>query len=71
MFRQTSNTRRRCQKGDVVRAVVVRTKRSVRRKDGSYISFDENALLLLKTTEAHAELVFSDQLLANFAKETT
>ncbi len=35
-------------KGDVVKAVVVRTKRSVRRKDGSYISFDENAAGVVK-----------------------
>ena len=30
-------------KGDVARAVVVRTKKEVRRKDGSYIRFDDNA----------------------------
>ena len=30
-------------KGDVVKAVVVRTKSGVRREDGSYIKFDENA----------------------------
>ncbi|MEB3103456.1 50S ribosomal protein L14 [Ferviditalea candida] len=35
-------------KGDVVKAVIVRTKRSVRRKDGSYISFDENAAVIVK-----------------------
>ncbi|MEC0093978.1 50S ribosomal protein L14 [Paenibacillus macquariensis subsp. defensor] len=35
-------------KGDVVRAVVVRTKRTVRRKDGSYIAFDENAAVVVK-----------------------
>lgn len=35
-------------KGDVVRAIVVRTKRSVRRKDGSYIAFDENAAVVVK-----------------------
>ncbi|MFD2881030.1 50S ribosomal protein L14 [Paenibacillus rhizoplanae] len=35
-------------RGDVVRAVVVRTKRSVRRKDGSYIAFDENAAVVVK-----------------------
>jgi large subunit ribosomal protein L14 len=35
-------------KGDVVKAVVVRTKRGVRRKDGSYISFDENAAVIVK-----------------------
>lgn len=33
--------------GDVVRAVVVRTVRPCRRRDGSYISFDENAAVLL------------------------
>ncbi|MGE5674198.1 MAG: 50S ribosomal protein L14 [Mycobacterium leprae] len=35
-------------KGDVVKAVVVRTKKSVRRVDGSYIRFDENAAVILK-----------------------
>ncbi|MCB9234272.1 MAG: 50S ribosomal protein L14 [Bacteroidia bacterium] len=34
-------------KGDVVRAVVVRTKKEMRRKDGSYIRFDENAAVLI------------------------
>ncbi|GIV57403.1 MAG: 50S ribosomal protein L14 [Bacteroidetes bacterium] len=34
-------------KGDVSRAVVVRTKKEYRRKDGSYIRFDENAAVLL------------------------
>jgi large subunit ribosomal protein L14 len=36
-------------KGDVVKAVVVRTKKSTRRSDGSYIKFDENAAVILKT----------------------
>ncbi|AOZ93368.1 50S ribosomal protein L14 [Paenibacillus crassostreae] len=35
-------------KGDVVKAVVVRTKRTTRRKDGSYITFDENAAVVVK-----------------------
>ena len=35
-------------KGDVVRAVVVRTKKEVRRPDGSYIKFDENAAVVIK-----------------------
>lgn len=35
-------------KGDVVRAVIVRTVRSTRRKDGSYIRFDENAAVIVK-----------------------
>ena len=35
-------------KGDVVKAVVVRTVRETRRKDGSYIRFDENAAVIIK-----------------------
>jgi len=34
-------------KGEVSRAVIVRTRKEVRRKDGSYIRFDENAAVLL------------------------
>lgn len=34
-------------KSDVVRAVVVRTKKEYRRKDGSYIKFDENAAVII------------------------
>ena len=35
-------------KGRVVRAVIVRTKHGVRREDGSYIKFDDNACVLIK-----------------------
>ena len=35
-------------KGDVVKAVVVRTKKPTRRADGSYIKFDENAAVIIK-----------------------
>ena len=35
-------------KGDVVKAVIVRTVKSTRRADGSYIKFDENAAVILK-----------------------
>ena len=35
-------------KGDVVKAVVVRSKQGVRRNDGSYIKFDENAAVIIK-----------------------
>ena len=35
-------------KGEVVKAVVVRSKKGVRRPDGSYIKFDENAAVILK-----------------------
>ena len=37
-------------KGQVAKAVVVRTKKEVRRKDGSYIRFDDNACVLLDST---------------------
>ena len=36
-------------KGDVVKAVIVRTVKSTRRPDGSYIKFDENAAVILKS----------------------
>ena len=35
-------------KGDVVKAVIVRSKRGLRRSDGSYIKFDENAAVIIK-----------------------
>lgn len=38
-------------KGDIVRAVVVRTKKERRRPDGSYIKFDENAVVIIGDTK--------------------
>lgn len=38
-------------KGSVSRAVVVRTRKEIRRKDGSYIRFDDNAVVLLNASE--------------------
>lgn len=38
-------------KGTVSKAVVVRTKKSIRRNDGSYIRFDDNAVVLLTASE--------------------
>jgi len=35
-------------KGEVVKAVIVRTKRGIRREDGSYVRFDENAAVIVK-----------------------
>ena len=35
-------------KGDVVKAVIVRSKKGIRRQDGSYIRFDENAAVVIK-----------------------
>lgn len=37
-------------KGDVTQAVVVRTRKEIRRKDGTYIRFDDNAAVLLTET---------------------
>ena len=46
-------------KGQVVRAVIVRTKREVRRRDGSYIRFDRNAAVLVdKNNEPIGTRVF-------------
>ncbi|WP_161878071.1 50S ribosomal protein L14 [Alkalibacterium sp. MB6] len=39
-------------KGDVVRAVIVRTKSGARRPDGSYIKFDENACVIIREDKA-------------------
>jgi len=46
-------------KGEVSKAVVVRTKKEIRRKDGSYIRFDENAAVLLNNQgEPHGTRIF-------------
>ncbi|MBT8986147.1 50S ribosomal protein L14 [Lactobacillus delbrueckii subsp. bulgaricus] len=39
-------------KGDVVKAVIVRTKSGVRREDGSYIKFDENAAVIINADKS-------------------
>jgi len=39
-------------KGDVVKAVVVRTKKEIRRPDGTYIKFDENAAVIVKDDQS-------------------
>ncbi len=46
---QTAEPRKPVKKKDVVRGVVVRTKKSIRRKDGSYIAFDDNAIVLVES----------------------
>lgn len=58
-------------KGDVVKAVIVRSASGVRREDGTYIRFDENAAsssVMIKTPEAH---VSSGRSLANCATRNT
>lgn len=46
-------------KGEVVRAVIVRTKKEVRREDGSYIKFDDNAAVVINDkNEARSTRIF-------------
>ncbi len=45
-------------KGDKVRAVVVRQKKALRRKDGSYIRFDENAAVVVEGKEPKGTRIF-------------
>ena len=44
---QTAEPRKSVKKKDVVKVLVVRTKNAIRRKDGSYVRFDENAVILV------------------------
>jgi large subunit ribosomal protein L14 len=46
---QSAEPRKSVKKKDVLRAVVVRQRKPFRRKDGSYIRFDENAVVILET----------------------
>lgn len=46
-----SDTKARVKKGDVVKAVIVRTKKEVGRPDGSYIRFDDNAAVVVSATK--------------------
>ncbi len=45
-IKETTSTAK-VKKGDVIKAVIVRTKKEVRRADGSYIRFDTNSVVLL------------------------
>ncbi len=48
---KVAEPRKQTKKKDVVYGVVVRTTKQVRRKDGSYISFDDNAVVLVDKTK--------------------
>ena len=52
---QIAEPRKGVKKGDVCRAVVVRTANAFRRKDGSYIRFDENAVVIIEGTGKNAK----------------
>ena len=55
-------------KGEVVKAVVVRTKSGVRRNDGSYIKFDENACVIIRDDKGPRGTRILDQLRVNYVK---
>jgi large subunit ribosomal protein L14 len=57
---KTSNPRGAVKKGDKVKAVIVRIKKSYKRKDNSYIRFDENAAVILNgdTVEPKGSRIF-------------
>ncbi|OGG40790.1 50S ribosomal protein L14 [Candidatus Jorgensenbacteria bacterium RIFCSPLOWO2_01_FULL_45_25b] len=55
---QVAEPRKQVKKKDIVRAVVVRQKNALRRKDGSYITFDENAVVLVDGTKPKGTRVF-------------
>jgi len=57
---QTAEPRKQVKKKDVLRAVVVRQKKQFRRKDGSYISFDDNAVVIIdrETKEPKGTRIF-------------
>lgn len=57
---QTAEPRKGVKKKDVVCAVVVRQRKAYRRKDGSYISFDDNAVVIVnkESKEPRANRVF-------------
>lgn len=51
---QTAEPRKQVKKKDILRAVVVRQRQPFRRKDGSYIRFDENAVVIIEGTGKNA-----------------
>jgi len=55
---KVAEPRKEVKKKDVVRAVVVRQRKPFRRKDGSYIVFDENAVVILNGTEPKGGRIF-------------
>ncbi len=57
---KAAEPRKSVKKKDVLRAVVVRQRAAVRRKDGSYIRFDDNAVVILdkKTKEPKGGRIF-------------
>ncbi|OIO49757.1 MAG: 50S ribosomal protein L14 [Parcubacteria group bacterium CG1_02_42_13] len=55
---QVAEPRKPVKKKDIIRALIVRTKNSLRRQDGSYIRFDDNAAVLVEKKEPRATRIF-------------
>lgn len=55
---QSVEPRKTVKKKDKVRALVVRSRKSLRRKDGSYVRFDDNAVVLIDKKEPRATRIF-------------
>lgn len=55
---KSAEPRKAVKKSDVVKAVIVRQKKTFRRKDGSYIRFDENAAVVLEGKDIKGGRVF-------------
>ncbi|MEK9194614.1 MAG: 50S ribosomal protein L14, partial [Patescibacteria group bacterium] len=55
---QVAEPRKTVKKKDIVRALIVRTRNILRRKDGSYVRFDDNAVVLVDKKEPRATRIF-------------
>ncbi|OGY57232.1 MAG: 50S ribosomal protein L14 [Candidatus Colwellbacteria bacterium RIFCSPHIGHO2_12_FULL_43_12] len=55
---QVAEPRKAIKKKDIVRAVIVRTKKIIRRPDGSYVRFDDNAAVIVDKKEPKATRIF-------------
>jgi len=55
---KTSEPRGMVKKGEVVRAVIVRQKKEIKRKDGSWIRFDDNAAVIVDGIEPKGTRIF-------------
>ncbi len=55
---QSAEPRKSVKKKDVVRALVVRQRNPIRRKDGSYVRFDDNAVVIVDKKEPRATRIF-------------
>ncbi|PJE59736.1 MAG: 50S ribosomal protein L14 [Candidatus Portnoybacteria bacterium CG10_big_fil_rev_8_21_14_0_10_44_7] len=55
---KAAEPRKQVKKGDVVKAVIVRQKKALRRQDGSYIRFDENAAVIVDGKEPKGGRIF-------------